>query len=96
MAGAVRAMTINAKLRTNENTLSDVLWDNEEHVMNETLFVRIEKNCRLEEWIVSSELLVKVKGIVFSGESRMICCPVPQSEIRVDLSMCPNHWKSFT
>jgi hypothetical protein len=76
MAGAVRAMTINAKLRTNENALSDALLGNVEHVTNETLLVQIEKNCRLEQRIVSSELLVRVMGIYFLrgiGNLPLVC-----------------------
>jgi hypothetical protein len=37
-------MIINAKLRTNEDALSDALLGNEEHATNETLLVQIEEN----------------------------------------------------
>ncbi len=47
---------------------SDALLGNEEHFTNETLPVQIEENCRLEQGIVSSELLVRVKGICFLRE----------------------------
>jgi len=44
---------------------SDARLGNEEHFTNETLLVQIEENCHLEQGIVSSELLVRVKGICF-------------------------------
>jgi redox-regulated HSP33 family molecular chaperone len=65
MAGAVRAMTINAKHRTNENAPSNALLGNEEHFTNKTLLVQIEENCRLEQWVVTSESGARVKAICF-------------------------------
>src|SRR5208337_3570923 len=91
--GAVIAITIRVKPTRSERIRSNALLGNEEHFTNETLLVQIEENCRLEQWIVSSGLLVRVKGICFLRESGTSRCTVPQSEIRVDLSMCPNHKK---